>query len=145
MVVIVGTKAKIMGCDIHAHIEVKIRGRWEHYSCPPFIRNYQIFERICGVRGDEKEAIAPPRGLPHDMSAVTRACYEHEHRDAHSMTWLTREEFCSLIDWVEKEVPGGNIFQHHHIGYLTGNGFNLHPGSNPKEITDVRFICWFDN
>lgn len=136
-----------MGCDIHAHIEVKIRGRWEHYSCPPFIRNYQIFERICGVRGDEKEAIAPPRGLPHDMSAVTRACYEHEHehRDAHSMTWLTGQEFSDLIDWVEagNAGPGLASFQHHYVGYLTGNNFTS--DNTPKEIQDVRFICWFDN
>lgn len=133
-----------MGCDIHAHIEVKINGKWEHYSCPPFIRCYALFERICGVRGEVEKAFAPPRGLPNDLNIVTQVCYNKQHRDAHSMTWLSKDEFCELITYAETAIPGLEMFQHKHIGYLTGNSFNLHPGSNPKEITDVRLICWFD-
>lgn len=131
-----------MGCDIHAHIEVKLDGQWHHYSCPPIQRHYAIFERICGVRGEVSEAIAPPRGLPSDLSPVTAACYAKEKIDSHDATWLTKEELCDLIKWVEMKEP---MFQHRQLGYLTGNSFHLHPNSNPAEITDVRFICWFDN
>lgn len=132
-----------MGCDIHAHIEVKIEGIWEHYSCPPIQRNYALFERIAGVRGRIANAIAGPRGLPEDLSSVTVACYLKEQVDAHSETWLNKEEFCGLIEWAEKQTR--NLYQAYQIGYLTGNSFRLHPGSNPPEIEDVRFICWFDN
>jgi hypothetical protein len=132
-----------MGCDIHAHIEVKISGVWHHYSSPPITRNYRIFEKICGVRGEEINAIHAPRGFPEDASLVARVCYEYEKSECHSFTYLNRKEFCLLIEWAESNVD--KFFQHKQLGYLTGSGFYLHRGSNPKEIEDVRFICWFDN
>lgn len=73
-----------------------------------------------------------------DASDIAALCHEKLAR-------LTKDEFCALIDWVEKEPCLDGMFQHHQIGYLTGNSFDSHPGSNPPEITDVRFICWFDN
>jgi hypothetical protein len=130
-----------MGCNIHAHIEVKISGQWHHYSCPPIQRNYRLFARICGVRGDVANAISPPRGIPNDMSVVTIACFDYEKLDSHSATWLTKNELCDLIQWEEAHDP---MFHHKEVGYLTGNSFHL-SGGNPPEITDVRFICWFDN
>ncbi len=132
-----------MGCDIHPHVEVKIAGQWHHYSTPPIQRSYLLFERICGVRGELKNAIASPRGLPESLSIVTAVCYAKEKPDAHDCTWLDKQELCDLIDWADKNSD--RLFQHHQFGYLTGNSFNLHPGSNPPEIEDVRFICWFDN
>ncbi len=130
-----------MGCDIHSHVEVKIAGQWHHYSTPPLQRDYTLFERICGVRGEPENAIAIPRGLPENLSIVTAVCYAKEKPDAHSCTWLDRRELCDLIDWENSR----RSFPHHQFGYLTGNSFHLHPGSNPPEIEDVRFICWFDN
>lgn len=142
-----------MGCDIHPHIEVKINGKWEHYSIPQLQRCYALFTRICGVRMREDSTIQPiskPRGLPDDISDITRI--EWEFDGGHSATWLNREELCALIDWHEEYIesinPGyGYTAQHHQWGYMTGNDFLSNPGtgSNPKEYEDVRFICWFDN
>lgn len=61
-----------MGCDIHAHIELKVNGKWEHYSCPNIQRWYTLFTRICGVRGNDNiTPIDKPRGLPEDLNIVT--------------------------------------------------------------------------
>lgn len=132
-----------MGCDIHSHIEIKIGGVWHHYSCPPLPRSYQLFERICGVRGEAENAIAPPRGLPDDLSIVTKVCRVYDGCDAHSETWLDQMELCALIKFHETFTKG--MAQFDHWGYLNGNSFDLSTYGHPVEITDVRFICWFDN
>jgi hypothetical protein len=139
-----------MGCDIHPHIEVKIKGYWHHYSAPPMKRWYAVFERICGVRGDVRNAIAPPRGLPLDMSEITLLCYHHDQAGAHSETWLSGKEFDDLIKWVERNPDGTPhknadrcFYQHRQIGYLFGCCFGRDNRENG--IEDVRFVCWFDN
>lgn len=136
-----------MGCDIHPHIEVKIADKWEHYSCPQIDRHYKLFEKICGVRGEVKNAIAPPRGLPDDASVVTKLCYQYE--DSHSATYLTQAEFVHLIKWYDDFMrtreAGWYSWEHQCLGYITGNSFDLGHGGHPPEIQDVRFICWFDN
>ena len=126
-----------MGCDIHAHVEIKLNGKWQHYSCPPIQRWYLLFEKICGVRGNVTNAITPPRGLPDDITEVTKYCYENE--DAHTATWLTAKELDELINWADS--LSDDSFQLKEFGYLNGNMFSR---TNP-EITDCRFICWFDN
>lgn len=138
-----------MGCDIHAHIELKINGKWEHYSNPLIRRRYALFEKIAGVRGEESAAIVPPRGVPTDMSLVTQICWNFEKEGRHTPTWLNKEEFLRLLDWANKKEnlrqEWDGQFEHEEIGYLTGNSFHLYKGSNPPEVEDVRFICWFDN
>lgn len=129
-----------MGCDIHPHVEVKIKGKWEHYSCPPIQRWYKLFARICGVRNNPEWCITPiakPRGLPADLNIVTRTCYELEEH--HTETWLTAEELDDLIRWADTNSDG--FFQHREFGYLSGNMFS----HREPEFEDVRFIYWFDN
>lgn len=139
-----------MGCDIHAHIEIKVNGKWEHYSVPRIQRRYALFEKIAGVRGEVANAIVPPRGVPSDMSLITQLCYNYEVDDGlHTPTWLNKEEFLAVIEWANKKEnirqDWAGQFEHEEIGYLTGNSFELHKGSVPPEVEDVRFICWFDN
>jgi hypothetical protein len=33
-----------MGCDIHAHVEIKIGGKWHHYNHPSTDRRYVLIE-----------------------------------------------------------------------------------------------------
>ena len=49
-----------MGCDIHAHFEIKVDGEWLHYSQANINRNYRLFEKMAGVRGENKNAISLP-------------------------------------------------------------------------------------
>lgn len=109
-----------------------------------------MFERIANVRSDiedpeaNSDCLIPPRGLPNDMSAVTRICYGHAHKDAHSMTWLTMGELCELIAWQESKRPLGERYQiqHREWGYFFGNDFRI-TTDTPSEIADIRLVCWF--
>lgn len=128
-----------MGCDIHPHIEVKVKGKWLHYSCPLIDRWYALFEKIAGVRGDVRNALAPPRGLPSDISEVTRICWTDE--GGHTPTWLSSNEIEELCRWTDFFGEWRGQWQHKHLGYLCGNGFTYRPDG----IDDVRLVCWFDN
>lgn len=148
-----------MGCDIHSHFEIKINGKWEHYSIPNIHRNYHLFEKMAGVRGSVSNAISPPKGLPEDMSAITNIDANRWFNEigAHSPSWLSSSEFKviyefhkSLYDqdtredstkWWEVDVA--------QYGYLFDNGFEgFEPGNSdlyPKEFEDFRLVFWFDN
>src|SRR5574338_845063 len=83
-----------MGCDIHMHIEVKYRGEWHHLSHPRIERSYEFFAHMarCG-RCKEIDPVAENRGIPEDMSLVTRIDYEHGvDSGIHDPSWLGRDE-----------------------------------------------------
>jgi hypothetical protein len=135
-----------MGCDIHAHAEVKINGTWHHYAMPEFHRDYDLFERMAGVRGSESEAIAPPRGIPDDATELTKYDAAHWGSDGHSHSWLNAQEISDLSDWDDKR--GNKGFDRSWERYLFGNyysGFTKYPQERPDGLDDVRFIFWFDN
>lgn len=124
-----------MGCDIHGPwIEVqhtwtdhdgKVHADWlavaEVFEAQH--RNYDMFEKLAGVRGDENHAVVPPRGYPPDMGhnwedhvfpmwadGVTEmrkrrrryregdisACYEYT--DCHSASWLNVNEVDEALE-----------------------------------------------
>lgn len=62
-----------MGCDIHCYIEYREKdsGRWRDFGgrINPG-RNYAVFERMAGVRGDT--AMFEPRGLPENISHASQ-------------------------------------------------------------------------
>jgi len=67
-----------MGCDIHMHIEVKHAGEWHHLACPAVTRHYAFFAHLarCG-RCEDIDPVVENRGVPGDMSVVTRVDHEH--------------------------------------------------------------------
>ena len=92
-----------MGCDIHAWIEVVDRKR--SYTCAIarvyLDRDYRMFERLCGVRGNVKRALAPPRGLPDQLSSWCAGDVEEWHSDGHSHSWLSAAEFKKAVRGVQ--------------------------------------------
>lgn len=143
-----------MGCDIHGHIEVKIKGKWEHYSVPNLNRNYHLFAKSAGVRNYEGSGITPiaePRGLPKDLSVVTRLSAKQWGDDGHSHSWLNASELAELIEFhsLESKATGGDVFDvYDEWGWLEGNGFGSfakYPDLRPRWIEDLRFVFWFDN
>ena len=65
-----------MGCDIHCYVEYRpleprndYDKRWRDFGgrINPG-RNYDLFDRMAGVRGDKRNAVVPPRGLPDDLA-----------------------------------------------------------------------------
>ena len=134
-----------MGCDIHVHVEVKIDGEWHHYNHPRVERNYALFHKMAGVRDGEDDPIAQPRGLPDDISFMTRFDAEEWSGDAHSHSWLSATETQEVINWHNKKYgdPYPQLF-----GYVFGNSFSSvhkYPDESPPGVTDVRIVFWFDN
>jgi hypothetical protein len=144
-----------MGCDIHLHIEVKVEGKWEHYGAPNINRNYDLFEKMAGVRGEIENAISIPKGAPDDMNIITKCSYKDWGTDAHSCSWFNLEEIVKLTKWLDSlslDDPKAFLpFDLEHTilhTYCEGNSFAgilEYPEGKPKWIEDVRFVFWFDN
>ena len=73
-----------MGCDIHGVIEVnkypnleQADYRWWPYAEVRFDRYYRLFGFLAGVRDESVEPVVPPRGLPADVSWLTRSLNEY--------------------------------------------------------------------
>ena len=133
-----------MGCDIHLHQEVKINGKWEHYGIADVTRNYQLFAKMAGVRGDEAP-IAEPRGYPVDVTNVTQFDAARWASDSHTPSWLDAEEITKLFEWMKEP---GETRPREWFGYLFGNhwdSFTKYPEDRPAGLEDVRFVFWFDN
>lgn len=141
-----------MGCDIHLHVEIKVSGKWEHYSCPDVNRNYVLFAKMAGVRNQAGIVpIAQPRGLPKDMSVVTDIDAEGWLLDRHSESWLNSAEVAELETWAIDTITDEHTrwrFRDDYWGYLFGgsfSGFVNHREDYPDAVEDVRFVFWFDN
>lgn len=137
-----------MGCDIHLHQEVKIKGVWHHYRDTRTPRHYGLFSKMAGVRGDETP-IAKARGLPQDVTEFTKFCSDYDGDDGHTHSYLTLDEIVILEKWLEERLGDKSWrIEIDYWGYLFGNswgGFLTDPKSYPEELEDVRFVFWFDN
>lgn len=155
-----------MGCDIHFHSEIKYKGKWEHYGTGNFRRNYFMFYLLAGVRGDY--GVDPFRDadfdcdIPSDCSVTTKLDWEIWEPDAHSWQVYDKEaindfyKYFQNINYNLKKSHLGKIdslFLENWTGYLFGNGWDIvrfpfNEEDYPKilmDITDVRWIFWFDN
>ena len=126
-----------MGTDIHCHIEIKIEGRWEHYSNPIILRNYEMFGWLAGVRGPELQKITP-LALPEDINTVTRYHLEMYRESRHNSGCLNHEQMVAWIKEFTEELDEGH---HPGLGYFYDNSWRY----IPKGIEDVRMIFFFDN
>lgn len=147
-----------MGCDIHLHVEVKVKGRWYHYDNPYVDRRYGLFAKLGNVRN--YGGIAPislPRGLPEDVSVVTQLDAAVWGDGAHSHSWITSAEIAEVVEWGEKErsvEDKADRFDSSRIfGYFfnsTYEAFTKYPQDWKRYrqeggLEDVRFVFWFDN
>lgn len=141
-----------MGCDIHAHVEIKVNGKWHHYNHPSADRSYTMFARMADVRNDDGiEPISAPRGLPEDVTFTTRFDHDRMRSDAFSESWLSAEEVAGLGEWMRaaahREYRRDSYSLEADFGYIFGNGWDIkrYPGDYPKELQDARLVFWFDN
>ena len=107
-----------MGCDIHLFTEIKksinSQDKWvnaDNWRYNPYYkegsddgeemlhveslysgRNYELFGILAGVRDPNNDAIDDPRGLPEDVSSVTKKASDRWDGDGHSHSWLTLRE-----------------------------------------------------
>lgn len=142
-----------MGCDIHLHVEVKIKGVWEHYSAPYVHRNYSLFARMAGVRKDGRvpdDECHMAKGVPEGVSVLTAFDITNWGRDGHSHSWLSAEDAGKIQRWFHKTYVGNDhppLF-----GYVFGNDVDTYardPGDckhlKSLGFEDVRVVFWFDN
>jgi len=149
-----------MGCDIHAHAEIKVNGVWQHYNHPRIGRDYELFTRMAGVRQVESVTpISPPRGLPRNLSFTTKLDRKNDGVDGHSDSWLSSEEVAELCEWMEARAkkcePKGYYYAEKELGYIFGNGWDFKKykredgekgyAGQPRELEDARLVFWFDN
>lgn len=136
-----------MGCDIHLNQEIKVRGKWLHYSRPSVERDYTLFALMGNVRNhDNLPSLSNKRGVPPDATDMTKLDAEFWGVDGHSHSWLNREEILRLRRlYVRYALPeeGDSFFLSDIFGYLFGNDWDYNPPDMGLE--DVRWIFWFDN
>lgn len=146
-----------MGCDIHCHVEVKIDGRWEHYSEVYPDQSYDLFSKMANVRSLERPSIMPisdPRGIPKDINIVTRLCYDDDGEDAHSASWLSVSELVDLRNWACQSyalnLPNdGRDWLDEQFGTVFGGctitDYIERRYFFPPNLQDIRLVFWFDN
>lgn len=133
-----------MGCDIHAHVEVKLNNTWHHYSAPKINRWYALFAKMCGVRsnGTEIPIKLPDNKIPEDATVLTAHDYTDWDADAHSLTVFGLKELQELREWYVSGKPDVFEFdfrQHFCLPYIDWIG------SQDVDYQDIRMIFWFDN
>ena len=125
-----------MGCDIHVYAEHKksasAYAKWQFAGHMDVPSNYVLFALLAGVRNYHGfMPIAPPRGLPTDVTEEAKAEADSWGSDGHSHSWLTvaeidaahmeaqrasgcislrqyrkwRESKDSIFEWAEEAVP----------------------------------------
>ena len=142
-----------MGCDIHAHIEVKIAGEWHYYSPVELQRSYITFAKMANVRNYDKiEPIVEPKGLPNDIAFMTRFHYNRLGDDGHSHSWFSMKEMAALFEFFDENNlypwKDSRDFHWNQLGvWVCGNsigGFAKYP-EEYDGIEDIRLVFWFDN
>lgn len=137
-----------MSTDIHPHVEIKVNGKWEHYSRPHShqLQRYAMFGKMAGVRDTVQDPICKPKGLPEDASLVTMMEFNRGLGDNYCASWFNVDELNELQAWFRVQNYREHCIEEL-FGYLFGNsltGFNDYRASYPSEIEDVRLVFWFD-
>lgn len=143
-----------MGCNIHAHIELKKDGRWHHFAAPNIKRNYKLFalmgaERADALVGTGVQPVKHAIGIPGDATETTLICREQDaSRGVHNECVLYASEIETLQDRLYELYPDvkrtgideldleDSIFR----TYVNGGTIARHDGWD-----DARIVFWFDN
>lgn len=154
-----------MGCDIHVVLEEKYNGEWVGVHACPYIlrvtknddrgeyvgwqakaRNYDLFARLAGVRGEGPA----PLGLPEDASALAKMEARKWGGDGHS------HSYCSVREFTQKEMQTRQseyITQAIRKKFLTGDDgvrrramelFGIEEDID-GDLDRFRVVFWFDN
>jgi len=139
-----------MGCDIHVFYEIKINDCWEYYSAASWVRNYDLFEIMAGVRGKEENCKFPVKGFPENAGTMTKLHYERWGVDAHTPSYIEAHDLIKLFNFMELTGIDFKGYEntHRYGGYLFGNGFECfykYRDDYPDFVQDIRIVFWFDN
>lgn len=138
-----------MGASLCTHIEYRKNDCWLHYAAPHTARDYRLIALVTGVR-NETNRIRPlvaPRGLPADLSEITRICREQDAGNAiKGETWLTGTEFAELQKrWTELNPDQSQLdtdFEERVFGTYGPGGSAI---ADHQGFDDVRIVFWVDD
>jgi hypothetical protein len=151
-----------MGCDIHTYIEKKKDGKWipaqgfmqtgdDDDELPDvpiydtfFERNYALFGLLAGVR-NSNIVWFKPKGFPKDASKEVKAQFDYWGVDAHTPSYLTKEEldrvdWDGMIDYYGEQRKRKDISQE-----FTSLVFWLNSYDYSCKPDEIRLVFWFDN
>lgn len=150
-----------MGCDIHAHVEIKISGYWVHAEEVTFVRNYEMFSFIAGVRSSEGDPVplSGDRGLPGDISPATRLRYygavsglgrtdTAQGEDFHSEGYLLLKDMVLLDEKFQCCIwlPGLRFkILMYILGHSPCDWKEAIKWGSSGAVQDIRLVFWFDN
>ena len=126
-----------MGCDIHAHVEIKAEinsvKKWVYYEEINIARNYFLFGEMARVRGESNILnIKKRKGLPEDITDTSLFHFKRWEEDAHSPSWLSRSEL-------------NKIGKHEDFPLFWGIFAEYREMITEEEGLDFRVVFWFDN
>ena len=98
-------------------------------------RDYELFNKLCGVRGSGRGAISRPRGIPKDVSLPVQMVIDRWEGDAHSHNWNTLAE---LLEHNMKEYMPETIEK---LSKYLREG-SQYWSAGPE---DLRLVYFFDN
>lgn len=159
-----------MGCDIHCYIEYKRpsdnRCRWRDFGgrINPG-RNYNIFSKMAGARGELSDAVVAPRGFPNDAAYKSSDDYWLYISDSGNENTCTKEQAeryiaygCKYKDTEKRWVSHPDWHTH---SWLSADEFEraTNDDFDKPEYTAIlaamlsfescgyesRLVFWFDN
>ena len=133
-----------MSRDIHMHMEIKIRGKWEHYRHSREPKDCRFHDHMMDRVTDLKFEV------PEDLSQITMLNLKYWVGDAHHIGILGLEAIAEVEAWFNGLLAQGGIHNYDNkpFGYLLGMRWKslvAYPSELPFEIEDARIIYWFDN
>lgn len=106
-------------------------------------RNYDFFAKLAGVRGNGPA----PRGIPNDISDLTRAELRWFREDGHSHSWASLLEFteawlsaCDIHPWTGEWVKEKLLMNGVSPMVYWLSGWNI-----SEHGYEYRVVYWFDN
>lgn len=144
-----------MGTTMHAHIEVKKNNTWLHYGAPDVSRNYLLFAAINGeqledFRPSVRDKIIPQasiKGLPDDISDVTKLCHEYDmdRYHVHGEGTLTANDILNLQNHLyELNEMTLNYQNKWCLETLFKTYINDGTIAGHKGWDDVRIVFWYE-
>jgi len=153
-----------MGCDIHLYIEKKKNGQWipaqgfmqTNSDDIPDVphhdrftdRHYCLFGYLAGVRHGAMQHFQV-KGFPLDASKEVQTIYDKWGVDAHTPSYLTKEEL-DTVNWRKDKIDCGygdkgplELYKAFRTFYDLVFWLNSYDYTcKPDEI---RIVFWFDN
>ena len=141
-----------MATTMHAHIEYRTKdGDWLHYAAPDVKADYRLFSIVAGIRSETtgiRRPLAAPRGLPPDLSEVTRISYglDKDNGSLKGETWLGADEFVRLQErWNELNPGLGSLEKDFEETVFSTYGPGGTAIATHNGFEDARVVFWFED